>query len=302
MNPLLTLIDAWISRRAVSREEARAATGDLTPIVVVTGGSEGIGLALARRFARAGHAIALVARREQPLAEAARIIGGEARTPVVTIALDITAPDAARLIVQQLAAEGFYLDVLVNNAGIGAAGAFAEQRAEEVLAVLDLNVGAASALMHAALPGMLARGRGGVLNVSSLGGYAPGPNQAVYYASKSYMLSLSEAVAEEVAGRGVRVAVLVPGPVSTAFHARMGAGSAFYRWLLPDLSPARVAWSGYWGFRLGRRVIVPGIFNLGMQFGLRIVPHRLMGPILAVLLAPRGKRADRSADNDANGS
>ncbi len=123
--------------------------------------------------------------------------------------------------------------MLVNNAGIGLSGRFDDHSHEEIEALLALNVTALTRLMRHVLPQMRARGRGGVLNIASLGGYVPGPHQAVYYASKAYVISLSEAVASELAGTGVRVAVVAPGPVATGFHAAMGAENARYRaWLL----------------------------------------------------------------------
>ncbi len=145
--------------------------------------------------------------------------------------LDVTTPDAVAKIEAALAAHGAYADVLVNNAGMGLAGPFHAHPPDDVLRLIDLNVRALSHLTRHFLPGMRVRGRGGILNVASLGGYAPGPNQAVYYASKAYVLSLTEAIAAETAGEGVRVCALAPGPVNTMFHARMGAENAFYRLL-----------------------------------------------------------------------
>ena len=120
-----------------------------------------------------------------------------------------------------------------------------------MLRLLDLNVRALTALTRHFLDGMRVRGRGGILNVASLGGYTPGPYQAAYYASKAYVLSLTEAMAAETAGEGVRVCALAPGPVDTGFHARMGAEGAFYRYLLPPASAEAVARAGYRGFALG---------------------------------------------------
>ena len=131
---------------------------------------------------------------------------------------------------------------------------------------------------------MLARGRGGVLNVASLGGVIPGPYQAAYYASKAYVLSLSEALASETSGSGVRVTVIAPGPIATAFHANMGAEAARYRTLLPELSPEHVAASAYRAFTLGQRVVVPGIMYRLFFIALRMLPHastvRLTGWLL----------------------
>jgi short-subunit dehydrogenase len=142
-------------------------------------------------------------------------------------------------------------------------------------------------LMRHFLPGMRVRGRGGILNLASLGGYVPGPYQAVYYASKAYVLALSEAVAAETAGEGVRVSALAPGPVSTDFHRRMGSERSFYRYLVPPASPDRVAAAAYRGFALGWRVIIPGTLNPALALALRILPHRIGTGIVGWLLKPR---------------
>ena len=140
--------------------------------------------------------------------------------------------------------------------------------------------------MHHALPGMLARARGGILNVASLGGLVPGPYQAVYYASKAYVVSLTEAVAAENAGRGVRFTAVAPGPVNTGFHVRMGL-QIVYRQLLFSLNPERVANSAYRGYVLGFRVVVPGLFFKPMWPALRVLPHRLLLPLIGWLPRPR---------------
>lgn len=288
-NPFDRIADAWIGRRAARTDAAQAAIGGLKPIAVVTGGSEGIGLAFARRLVQAGHDVALVARRVEPLEAAARLIRKEASVEVVALALDITVSDAAAEIERRLADQGRYIDILVNNAGIGAAGPFAEAKAERVLQLVELNVRAATALMHRVLPGMLARGCGGIINIASLGGLAPGPNQAAYYASKAYLISLSQAVAQEVSGRGVRITCVAPGPANTGFHARMGAENAFYRWVMPPTQLARIASWGYRGYRLGMRLVVPGFLNNALAVAMKLLPHRLLAPILGVLLRPRGR-------------
>ncbi len=149
---------------------------------------------------------------------------------------DVTATDAIATIEAALAAHGAYADVLVNSAGIGLSGPFHAHAPEDVVRLIDLNVRALTQLTRHFLPGMRVRGRGGILNVASLGGYTPGPNQAAYYASKAYVLSLTEAIAAETAGEGVRVCALAPGPVNTAFHARMGRGDG----LLPHARAAGV--------------------------------------------------------------
>lgn len=264
----------------------------LRPVTVVTGGSEGIGLALARRFAEAGSPVALVARNPERLRRAAAELRTAGAT-VIEIALDITSPDSPERLTNMLTQQGFAADVLINNAGIGLAGAFAEHAPADIERALTTNVTALTRLTRHLLPEMMARGRGGILNVASMGGFMPGPYQALYYASKAYVISLSEALAWEAAGSGVRISVLTPGPVETRFHSRMGAEHALYRLLMPSMSTDRVARSAFFWFRLGRRVIVPGIVWPLLALGARLTPHILLNPLLAWLLFPRSTKVPR---------
>lgn len=292
------LIDKWIGRRAHPSAAALEAVAHLRPAAVVTGGSRGIGLAFAKRFARAGHDVVVIARGAEPLEEAAAAIERDFGVRAIPLALDVTNVDAPRTIDEALAKQGLYADTLVNCAGIGLAGRFAAHAEEEVMQLLDLNVMALTRLMKHVLPSMLARGRGGVLNVASLGGIAPGPQQAAYYASKAYVISLTEAVASEIAGEGVRLTALAPGPVNTSFHERMGAENAFYRQLILALSAEQAANAGYRGFVLGRRVVVPGVFNMIMALALRILPHTLLMPFIGWLLRPREENPAGAATVD----
>jgi uncharacterized protein len=284
-----SLLQAWRRRWWRPDREALAAYAGFRPMVVVTGGSEGIGYALARRFAAAGNDLILVARRPEPLKEAADRIRAEFKVEAIAVPADVTSPGAIPAIEAALTVHRAYADVLINSAGMGLAGPFHDQAPEAIMQLIDLNVRALTALSRHFLAGMRVRGRGGILNLASLGGYAPGPNQAVYYASKAYVLSFSEAVAAEVAGEGVRISALAPGPVNTRFHARMGAERAFYRTLIVPSSAEGVARAGYLGFALGWRVIVPGMLNPFLALALRILPHRIVIPIVGVLLKQRGR-------------
>ena len=291
--PMQNLLQFWRRRWWRPDPAALAAFAGLKPMTVVTGGSEGIGFELARRFATAGNAVMLVARRAEPLEQAATQIRAESKVEAVVLPLDVTMLDAVEKIEAALAAHGAYADVLVNNAGMGLSGPFHAHPPENILRLIDLNVRALSHLTRHFLSGMRVRGRGGILNVASLGGYAPGPNQAVYYASKAFVLSLTEAIAAETAGEGVRVCALAPGPVNTMFHARMGAEKAFYRLLVPPASAQSVARAGYRGFVLGLRVTIPGLINPFLALAMRIMPHRIVIPIVGLLLKPReGERRD----------
>lgn len=259
------------------------------PYAVVTGGSDGIGLAVAERLVAQGRAVLLVARTADRLHAAAEQVRRRARsgTTVAVLAADVTDPAAPSIIDRALADADGHLDLLVNSAGIGLAGPFVSHEPAEIERLLALNVTGLTRLMRHFLPALSARGAGGILNFASLGGYVPGPNQAAYYASKAYVISLSEAVASEMAASGVRVTVVSPGPVSTRFHARMGADNALYRWLIPPLRAETVAIWALFAHGLGLRASAPGIINSFMMLFLRILPHRIVVPVIGWLLKPR---------------
>lgn len=285
---LARLASVWIARTAAPEPTALRAVLDLTPAVVVCGGSRGIGLAIAAEVLREDKAVVLVARSETGLAEAKSVLteavrGGNIR--LETIALDLTAPGAPASLAAALANLGLYLDVLVASAGIGLAGPFATHSQDDIDRLIALNITATTRLIRHALPGMIARARGGIIAVSSLGGYVPGPNQAVYYASKAYVCSLAEAIGAEIAGSGVRVTILAPGPVDTSFHTAMGANRSLYRLLMPALSPQRAASAAVWGFALSRRVVIPGLLPKVLAVVVSILPHWLTSPIVRQLLA-----------------
>ncbi len=260
----------------------------LRPFAVVTGGSDGIGLAIAERLAARGQAVLLVARRADALQAAAeRIRRAFPMVRVETLPLDITALNAPQIIDQALADAQGELDLLVNSAGVGLAGAFANQSPADIERLLQLNMVALARLMRHVLPGLAARRRGGILNIASLGAYLPGPNQAAYYASKAFVVSLTEAVAAEMAGTGVRVSVASPGPVETRFHARMGADRALYRRLIPAMRPQTVATWALFAHDVGLRATAPGFINSFMMISLHVIPHRLLVPVIGWLLKPR---------------
>ncbi|MGO4682447.1 SDR family NAD(P)-dependent oxidoreductase [Hyphomicrobium sp. 2TAF46] len=263
---------------------ARAAVAHLRPAVVVTGGASGIGLALARRFLEAGRDTVIVGRNAAKLDAAVRDLKPSKGSTVTAIACDVSQLGAVDEINRGLSDAGLYLDVLVNNAGMGLAGPFLSHAEADLSRLIGINVETVTRLMHAVLPDMLARQRGGVLNVASLGADVPGPNQAAYYASKAYVVSLTEAVASEYSGCGVRISALLPGPVDTDFHEEMGAARSLYRLVLPSMSADRVARSAYRGFMFGNRVIVPGISNIFFYLAVKLLPHTLTVPLVYWLL------------------
>ncbi|MFQ5625343.1 MAG: SDR family NAD(P)-dependent oxidoreductase [Methyloligellaceae bacterium] len=257
------------------------------PVTVVTGASEGLGLALAHEFARARHGVLLVARAKAALDEAAVEIRDESGVRVDVHAADLSTREGCESVEAALEKNGLHAEYLVNNAAIGLSGPFAEHEPDELMRLVDLNVTALSYLTRRLLPGMIARDSGGVLNVASLAGFMPGPYQAAYYASKAYVMSLSEAVAQEVAGTKLRVSVIAPGPLATRFHERMGSETAYYIRFQGVMNVEQVARIAYAHFMRGRQVIVPGLINMLSAACLRVLPHMLVVPFASWLLRPR---------------
>ena len=247
---------------------------DLQPITVITGASAGIGAALARVFARNGHAVALVARREDRLRELADEIAAAGSVRPLVIVADLQRGDAARLIGDALAAQGAEPQFMVNNAGFGLVGTAAALDRDEQLAMIDLNMRTLAEL-SLAFVGSLARHRGGILNVGSMAGFLPGPGMTVYYATKAFVVSFSEALHSELKSRGVRVSVLCPGPVATEFAARAGISGSMAPAIL-NQSAEQVAEAGYRGLMQGRRTVVPGLVNKLVILLIRIVPRGLL--------------------------
>lgn len=247
---------------------------NLRPVTVITGASAGIGVALARVFARHGHELALVARREDRLkALADEIAASGARRPIV-IADDLARAGSARRIGEVLAALGAEPQYMVNNAGFGLVGLAASRDRDEQLAMIDVNVRALAELSLGFVDS-LARHRGGLLNIGSMAGFLPGPGMAVYYATKAYVLSFSEALHSELRFRGVRVTVLCPGPVATEFAERAGLKGGRAPGFLTQ-SAEQVAEAGYRGLMQGQRTVVPGVANKLVTLAIRVFPRRLL--------------------------
>ena len=243
-------------------------------LAVVTGASSGIGRELARRAAGYGYDVVLVARREQRLLDLAAEL--EAGGVVArSVAADLSESSGVERVVTALA--GAPVDVLVNNAGVGGRGAFAIERDLAAdLAMIRLNVQALVELTGLLLPGMIERRFGGVLNVASIAGFLPGPGQAIYHATKAFVKSFSEALAEEVRGSGVRVTALCPGPVATEFARTAGYQEQEVKGkpLMPIRSAAEVATAGWDGLMAGQVVVIPDLpTRIGIQ-AVRFLPWR----------------------------
>jgi short-subunit dehydrogenase len=247
-------------------------------VTLITGASAGIGAELARVFAFNGHRVALVARRADRLAAlAAQIAAAGGRTPI-TIACDLSQSDAGEKIAGALAAEAAEVEFMVNNAGFGLFGSAIELDRAEQLGIVDVNVRAMTDL-SLRFSEQLIRNRGGILNVASIAGFLPGPGMAVYYASKAYVLSFTEALRAELAPRGVRVTVVCPGPVPSEFQQRAGIKPGFDSVVL-NVSATEVARTAYAGLMANKRAVLPGIGIKIVPFMLRLFPR---GFILAAV-------------------
>lgn len=243
---------------------------------LITGASGGIGYELAKLFARDGYRLVLVARNRERLEAVAQELRRLGCPEARVMAADLAQPGSPGALLAAVAAAGIEIDVLVNNAGFGGWGAFASTDLTTELEMIQVNITTLTYLTKALLGPMLARGRGRVLNVASTAAFQPGPFVAVYYASKAYVLSLSEAIAEETRGTGITVTTLCPGPTATGFAQRAGLGAmgSFRRGVV--MSAARVAEIGYAGLLRGDRVVVTGAVNRTLVQLLRVAPRTLV--------------------------
>jgi uncharacterized protein len=251
----------------------------MQPICLITGASAGIGKALARVFARHGHALVLTARREAPMAALADAIAAAGHKRPHVIAADLGAPDGPARLAQALERQGLEPEIVVNNAGFGLLGEAANLNHAEQLAMIDLNMRALTDLSLRWLDSVM-RHRGGILNVASIASFMPGPGMTVYHATKAYVLSFSEALHQELKSDGVRVCALCPGPVPTEFDQRAGIPHDYFPGLLAR-SATRVAQDGYAGFMGGHRVVVPGPENRIFTLLPRLLPRALVNAAMA---------------------
>jgi short-subunit dehydrogenase len=253
------------------------------PVALVTGASSGIGVALARELARRGHDLVLTARSLAPmeaLAAELRQWGGTA----TIVAADLSQPDGAASLLRDLDARGLEIDVLVNNAGLGAFGRFDGIDESRIDTMIQVNIVALTALTHALLPAMRTRRRGRVMLVASTASFLPCPHMAVYGATKAYVRSFGEALAEELRGSGVTVTVLCPGTTATRFFDVAG-GKVNLLQAKRMMSADAVARIGVAGMMRGDRVTVAGWANRVLAFAATHAPHFLTLPVTARTLA-----------------
>jgi short-subunit dehydrogenase len=246
------------------------------PVTLITGASAGLGVEFARLCAARGDELVLVARRRAPMDALAAQLG---KTHV--FAADLSEPGAAARLAGEVEAAGLQVETLINNAGFGIAGAFADIAPEQETAMVDLNVRVLTELCRLALPGMLARRRGFILNVASTAAFQAGPYMAVYYATKAYVLSLTEALHQEAKGTGVHVTALCPGPTATEFFDVAGAADGRLAKMAADAGS--VARAGLAGLERNRAIVIPGRMNKVTAQANRILPRAAMRRIIARL-------------------
>lgn len=249
-------------------------------VTVITGASGGIGADLARVFASHGHDLALIARSRAALEALADEIAVPGRPRPLVLVFDLLEPGATTHIAAELETAGVSPEILVNNAGFGLLGPAADLDAAEQLALIDLNIRAALEMTLRFLPAIRAA-RGKILNVASVASYFPGgPGMAAYYASKSFILSFSLALSQELRSQGVTVTALCPGYTKTGFQARAGFGPDLALTRFPGNTAVEVAEAGYAGLIAGRREIVPGIFN---KLSVLLLPFLPKAVVLGVI-------------------
>lgn len=242
--------------------------------VLITGASGGIGYELAKLFARDQYNLVLVARSGEKLVKFAGELQQMFGVSAKTVPLDLTAAPAPQFLFDQLRRDGISVDVLVNNAGYGKLGEFAEIPLEESLGQIELNVTALTALTRLFLPAMVERRSGRILNVASTAGFQPGPLMAVYYATKAYVISFSEALANELQHSGVTVTCLCPGATDTGFQGRAGNDeSRLFKQVRP-MSAHDVARDGYRGMMKGKTLVISGFRNWLVAESVRFAPRK----------------------------
>ena len=245
---------------------------------LITGASSGIGLEFAKLFAADGSDLVLVARREEKLKGIAEELETAHGIKVHVLAKDLSKPKAPDEIFSALKKQKIQIDVLVNNAGFGKKEVFSETDKEIHLDMVQVNVMALTHLTKLFLTGILERGHGGILNVGSLAGFQPGPNLAVYFATKAYVLSFTEALSEEIDNPNIKISCFAPGPVKTEFGEKSELDdSLLFKMSLIDAEPAVKV--GYEGFRKGQVIVIPGLKQQMVPFLNRITPRFLLRKI-----------------------
>ena len=255
------------------------------PRALVTGASSGFGAEFARALRKRGYLLALVARREDRLLALQKELGGGEAATVV--ACDLAAPGGPQGLLRELHERGLEVDLLVNNAGVGLTTPFLEQSNERILGMIDLNVRAVVELTRGLLPPMIARGRGAVINVSSIAAFQPVPYMGVYAATKAFILSFTEALSHEIRGSGVRLQALCPGPTATEFLEVSETHSGLLVTRLPMLNAPQVVEASLRGLDRSKLRVIPGLANRFLPQLLRVSPVAFTRAVTAQLFKPK---------------
>ncbi|MBT8462820.1 MAG: SDR family oxidoreductase [Gemmatimonadetes bacterium] len=259
------------------------------PGALVTGASSGIGYELSKILAREGHDLALVARSADRLETIAGALRDDFGVQVVVVSVDLSDPGAPDRVFDRLREAEFTVDVLVNNAGFGTMGRFVRSDTGAQVDMVEVNITALTHLTRLYAERMLERGQGRIMNVASTAAFQPGPFMAVYFATKAYVLSFSEALAEELRDTGVTVTALCPGPTVTGFQKRAGMEHSPIGGRMVTADAASVARAGYAGMMKGKRLVIPGLFNRLGTMSPRFFPRALATRIVARMTAVRGE-------------
>jgi short-subunit dehydrogenase len=243
--------------------------------VLITGASSGIGLELAKCFVADGCKLILVARNKEALENLAEELRGRNKIESIVLTADLSLPETPKQIFHELSAQKIFVDLLVNNAGFGLHDEFVKLPLQKQLEIIQVNVTTLTELTGLFLPGMIERKRGGILNVASVAGFLPGPNMAVYYASKAFVLSFTEALAEELGGTDVIVSAFCPGATESNFS-QVARGGKSRKTKTVKMSAEKAAQSGHRAFRKGQVVAIPGFQNRFLVFLARILPRWLV--------------------------
>jgi uncharacterized protein len=252
------------------------ATTSTRPVALITGASAGIGAALAREAANDGHDLVLVARRRKPMEALAAELKSTGAV-ITVIPTDVGRPGAIAELMKTVEQRGLAIDMLINNAGLGDTGRFDQENLERVLSMLQVNIIALTELTRVVLPQMVARKHGKVMLLASLAAFQPGPGMAVYYATKSYVLSFGRAIGHELRGTGVTITTLCPGPTTSEFAevANM-QGVALFEGPVPVMTAAEVARQGYAALKAGRPEIITGLVNKIIAMSTRFAPTAML--------------------------
>lgn len=243
---------------------------------LITGASSGIGFDLCSLFAADKHDLIIVARSESKLQEIANQLSQKYQIMVYPLAIDLSRNDSADLLYSELKNRSLSIDILVNNAGVGLLGEFVSADYQRLSEMMALNIVTLTKLTRLLLPDMLSRKSGKIMNVASTAGFQPGPLMAVYYASKAYVVSFSQALYNELSGSGITVTTLCPGPTATKFEEVAGVNNALLFNKYNQMSSPKVALTGYRGMMKGKRLVIPGFRNKLIAFAVRFLPRNFL--------------------------